>query len=261
MGLKLDRNLDPVDPDLKDTIGQLNEPGPVLLLGAPGVGKGTQADKLATLWGVPKISTGDILRANVARGTTLGRHASRIMKSGGLVPDQIMIEMVADRVGFSDTATGFILDGFPRTVAQAEWLDSHLSAHRSGDMLGIIRLCMDYERIVKRVAYRRVCPVCKTVYNTLLMPPKQINRCDKDNSELEQRSDDRVEVLQTRLDVFRRETEPLIRYYRKHGVIIEVDAGQSPSSVTRDIVSGLTAFRSTSLDRHPYPYLNHPLRA
>jgi len=223
---------------------EIGEPGPVLLVGAPGVGKGTQADNLAKLWGVPKISTGDILRANVANGTALGVQADRIMKLGGLVPDQIMTEMVADRLDLSDTATGFILDGFPRTVRQAQWLDGYLSIQRRGAHLGVISMCMDLEQIVKRVIYRRVCPLCKTVYNAQYIPPKQVGRCDKDGSELEQRSDDSLEVFQTRLDVFKQETEPLIQYYRDHSLFIEVDADKPPTLVTRDIVAGLMGLRT-----------------
>jgi adenylate kinase len=223
--------------------GQIREPGPLLLLGAPGVGKGTQADKLAELWGVPKVSTGEILRANVANGTPLGVEANRIMKLGGLVPDQIMTEMVADRLGLSDTAMGFILDGFPRTVHQAQWLDGHLSFHPNSARLGIINLFMDLERIVDRIVHRRVCPLCKTIYNTQLMPPKRMGSCDKDNAELVQRSDDRLEVYQRRLDVFKRATEPLIQYYRGRSQFIEVDAEKPPSLVTRDIVAGLMNLR------------------
>ena len=229
--------------DFKDGKEQLWDPGPILLLGAPGVGKGTQAEILAKLWGIPKISTGEILRANVAGGTALGLQADEVMQSGGLVSDQVVTAMIANRLALSDTDAGFILDGFPRTVGQAQWLDGYLSAHRYGSMLGIISLRMDYERIIQRVAYRRICPLCKTVYNALLMPPRQIDRCDKDSTELEQRSDDRLEVFQMRLDLFQRENEPLVRYYRRHGVVIEIDAGREPSFITADIVFALTAFR------------------
>lgn len=253
MSPQWERDLDQIDLDLLHAGRQLRDPGPVLLLGAPGVGKGTQAEILAGLWGVPKISTGDILRANVASGTELGLRASKIMKAGGLVPDPVMTEMVSNRLALADTARGFILDGFPRTVGQAQWLDGLLSARRQGAVLGIISMSVDYERIVERVAYRRVCPLCKTTYNTLLVPPKQIGKCDKDNTELEQRNDDRVEVLQKRLEVFRRETEPLVEHYRNHRLVIEVDAGQSPSSVTRDIAVSLAAFRKASLDGSQMP--------
>ena len=219
-------------------------PGPVLLLGAPGVGKGTQAEILAKLWGVPKISTGDILRANVTKGTALGVLASQIMKTGGLVPDQLVTEMVANRLSDSDTETGFILDGFPRTVGQAQWLDEYLGVNRSGAALAVISMCMDYEQILKRVVHRQVCPVCKTVYNTLLMPPIRLGRCDLDDAELIQRNDDSAAVFQTRLEIFKRETEPLFEFYRSRFLFIEVDAGKTPSSVSRDISTSLSRLRN-----------------
>jgi adenylate kinase len=165
------------------------------------------------------------------------------MKLGGLVPDAIMTEMVANRLSLSDTAMGFILDGFPRTVPQAQWLNEYLSDYRKGAVLGIISLYMDFDGIAERVAHRRVCPLCKATYNTRLMPPKRIGRCDKDGAELVRRGDDGVEVFEMRLDVFKHETEPLIHYYRGHSLFIEVDADKSPSLVTRDIVTGLTNYR------------------
>lgn len=223
---------------------QTQRPGPVLLLGAPGVGKGTQAEILAKLWGVPKISTGDILRANVSHGTPLGVQASQIMKAGGLVPDELVNAMVADRLSDPDTEAGFILDGFPRTVGQAEWLDEYLGIHHKGAALAIVSMCMDYEQIVQRVVHRRVCPVCKTVYNTELMPPKQPGKCDLDDAALIQRNDDSEAVFQTRLEVFKRETEPLFEFYRSHFLFIEVDAGKAPSSVTRDISVSLSRLRN-----------------
>lgn len=240
---KLDDCFSALAPMTIHATARIAAPGPVLLLGAPGVGKGTQADKLAELWGVPKISTGEILRANVANGTHLGIKANRIMKLGNLVPDQIITGMVADRLALSDTAMGFILDGFPRTVHQAQWLDEYLSEYRNGAVLRIVNLSMDFEGIVERIVHRRVCPLCKTTYNARLMPPKRAGRCDRDDAELIQRSDDRLEVFETRFEVFKRETEPLIQYYRHRSLFIEVDAEKPPSSVTRDIVAGLTNFR------------------
>ena len=240
---ELDKCFASLAPESNLATSHIHEPGPVLLLGAPGIGKGTQADILAELWDVPKISTGDILRANVASGTPLGIQANRIMKLGGLVPDQIMTAMVADRLCLSDTAMGFILDGFPRTVPQAQWLDKYLSDYRRGAVLGIISMNMDFQRIAERVVHRRVCPRCKTTYNTYLMPPKRMGRCDKDGAELIQRSDDGVEVFEKRLDVFKRETEPLIGYYRSHSLFIEIDADRPPDSITRNIVTSLANFR------------------
>jgi adenylate kinase len=219
---------------------------PVLLLGAPGVGKGTQADCLAHLWKLPKISTGEILRSNVMSGTALGVEADKIMKLGALVPDRIMTEMIASRLGLPDTEIGFILDGFPRTIRQAHWLDRYLSGRGQDARLGIINLRMPPQRIIERVIHRKVCPVCKTVYNTQLLPPKRLGRCDEDGSKLIQRTDDFPEVLQRRLDAFERETEPLIRHYRSYPLFIEVDADRPPSSVTKDIVA---AFVTSSLQR------------
>jgi len=223
---------------------QISRPGPVLLLGAPGVGKGTQADTLATLWGVPKISTGDILRENVANRTELGAQADRVMKLGGLVPDEMMTGMVADRLRAPDTLAGFILDGFPRTVGQAQWLDQHLEVHRADARLAVVSMYMEPRRIVERVVHRRICPLCKTAYNTQSLPPKRLGRCDKDGAELIQRSDDSPEVFAKRLGVFKQETEPLLEYYHGHSLFIEVDAAKSPASVSIEIASGLMNFRA-----------------
>lgn len=218
-------------------------PGPLLLLGAPGVGKGTQADALAKLWDYPKISTGEILRTNVAKGTALGIQASGIMARGNLVPDQLITEMLADRLGLPDTAAGFILDGFPRTVSQAQWLDGYLNIHRGGASLGIVSMCMELTALLERLIDRRVCPRCSTVYNTRLMPPQEEGRCDNDGSELMQRADDRPEVCQRRLTVYARETAPLIQYYKRRSKYIEVDADQPPARVTSEIVAGLSRAR------------------
>jgi adenylate kinase len=217
----------------------IDSPKPVLLLGAPGVGKGTQADVLARLWKLPKISTGEILRANVARRTALGIRAKKIMKAGALVPDEVMTEMIADRLEAGDTARGFILDGFPRTIRQAEWLDAYLHVSQQGAVLEVVSLRMDREQLAKRVIHRRVCPLCKAVYNEELMPPVVAGVCDRDGSTLEQRSDDRLEVFIARLDVFSRETDPLIRFYENHEMFVAVDAGQSSALVTQDIIAGL----------------------
>lgn len=230
-------------PHSNPVFAQADPPGPVLLLGAPGAGKGTQADVLAELWSIPKISTGEILRANVANGTTLGVQAKKVMKAGGLVPDQVIMEMVADRLSLADAARGFILDGFPRTIRQAEWFNEYLTDNQQGKLLAVVNLNIDFERLVARVINRRVCLLCKRVYNEQLMPPQRFGICDKDDSALEQRNDDRFEVFKTRLDIFRRETEPLIQFYRKHDLFLEVGAEESPASVTAEIVSGLVARR------------------
>jgi adenylate kinase len=214
-------------------------PGPIVLLGAPGVGKGTQADTLAKIWGIPKISTGEILRANVANGTALGIQADEIMRRGGLVPDHVITEMVAGRIAASDAAAGFILDGFPRTAMQAQWLDGHLALQRDFAQLTIIYMRMEPLKIIERIIHRRICPCCKTVYNTRLKPPRQPGTCDHDGSALVQRSDDSLEVFEERLDAFKRETEPLIEYYRGHRTIMLVDADRPSPMVTLDIVDSI----------------------
>jgi adenylate kinase len=211
-------------------------PGPIVLFGAPGVGKGTQADSLAKRWGVPKISTGDILRAHVTDKTQLGNQANRVMKRGGLVPDQIVTAMVADRLALADTENGFILDGFPRTIQQAQWLDAYLSVNHPDAPLAVVNLRLDRARLIERLISRRVCLVCKAVYNLQSMPPREAGRCDRDGSPLEQRIDDRFEVCEMRLDIFQRETEPLVRYYQAGSLFIEIDAAQPAVAVTRDIV-------------------------
>lgn len=223
----------------EDEVLLARAPGPVVLLGAPGVGKGTQADSLAKVWRIPAISTGEILRANVTNGTALGVQADEIMRRGGLVPDHVITEMVAGRLAISDAVSGFILDGFPRTANQAQWLDGHLGAHHNLDPLTIIYLHMEPHKIIERVIHRRICPCCKTVYNTRLKPPKRIGRCDRDGSALVQRSDDSIEVFQERHDAFKRQTEPLIEHYRDHRMFMIVDADRPAPNVTKYIVESI----------------------
>lgn len=235
--------LRPLSEKPKNAPMQMRKPGPMLLLGPPGVGKGTQGNNLAKLWGVPTISTGQILRANIADGTALGAQATSIMKLGGLVPDHVITEMIADRLGLSDTSSGFILDGFPRTIGQAQWLNDYLSAHRPGGSLAVISMFMDPQRIIERLVHRRVCPRCESVYHAQYFPPKLAGRCDRDGFELETRSDDCLEIVMTRLEVFRRETEPLIHYYRNHALLMEINADRLPEEITSGIVLGLAELR------------------
>lgn len=231
--------LSPGSIESKDPMVRATAPGPVVLLGAPGVGKGTQSDALARIWHVPKISTGEILRANVTNGTPLGVQAEEIMRRGGLVPDHVITEMVARRIAASDAAAGFILDGFPRTAMQARWLDGHLAVHRNFSSLTIINLHMEPQKIIERIIHRRICPCCKAVYNTRLKPPRQKGRCNRDGSVLVQRSDDSIEVFQERLDTFKRETEPLIEHYRSHRMFMTIDADRPALRVTKDIVESI----------------------
>ncbi len=178
--------------------------GPVILLGPPAAGKGTQAKLIADTFGIPQISTGDILRCNVAQGTELGKKAQAIMGRGDLVPDELVCDMVAERLLQADCATGFILDGFPRTVRQAEWLDAYLEkmrAGKQGDRVAqqacaapvVIRLIVDYNILLQRVTGRRSCPTCGRIYNVYFQPPKVQGICDVEGSPLTARPDDAEE--------------------------------------------------------------------
>ena len=236
---RVEENLGQCDLEPRGVSVCATAPGPVVLFGAPGVGKGTQADALTEIWCIPKISTGEILRTNVAKRTVLGIQAEETMRRGGLVLDRLITEMVASRLSISDTAAGFILDGFPRTVQQVQWLEEHLATHRNCGPLAIIHLYMEPQKIIARIIHRRVCLHCNAIYNTDLKPPKQNGRCDKDGSALVQRGDDRIEVLRERLDLYKRETEPLIERYRSRRSFMTVDADRPALNVTKDIVNGI----------------------
>jgi adenylate kinase len=222
--------------------GRKTTPGPILLLGAPGVGKGTQAKELVKLWGIPQISTGDLLRANVAQGTSLGRVAKEIMGRGELVPDSLVDEMVAARLAQPDTANGYILDGFPRTLGQAGWLDGRLAAQpkaQGGTGLPVIAVSIqvDYNQLLRRITGRRNCPVCQTIYNVYVHPPKQVGICDIEGAALVQRADDTEEVFKGRMRAYEALTAPVIEHYRALGRFAEVD-GDRPSPV---IAAGIVA--------------------
>ena len=190
----------------------------LVLLGPPGSGKGTQGAKLAEALGVPRISTGDILRRNVAQGTELGKKAKAYMESGKLVPDDLVIAMTRERLQEPDARRGFILDGFPRTIAQAE----ALAALTPLD--AVVNLFLEPEELVKRSAGRRVCPKCESVYHIATSPPKKPGICDKCGTPLVTRPDDREEVVRTRIDTYERQTAPLVRYYKERGLLREVYA-------------------------------------
>jgi adenylate kinase len=212
--------------------------GPIILLGPPAAGKGTQAKLMAATYGIPQISTGDILRANVGQGTELGKKAKVIMDSGGLVPDELVEDMVADRLLQADCCRGYILDGFPRTVPQAEWLDAHLEkmrAGKKGDAAGqkacaapvVIRLLVDYNVLRQRVTGRRSCPTCGRIYNVYFQPPKVQGICDVDSTAVVIRRDDEDSVFVERMKNYDQQTLPLVDYYRAKGRLIEVD-GELP---------------------------------
>jgi adenylate kinase len=219
-------------------------PGPILLLGAPGVGKGTQAKELVKLWGIPQISTGDLLRYNVENGTEMGKLADPIMKLGGLVPDSMVKDMVAARLTKPDTSRGFILDGFPRTLGQATWVDETLAQKPGALPVVAVRIQVDYTQLLRRITGRRNCPVCGTIYNIYLQPPKIEGVCDLEGAALEQRSDDTEECFAGRLRTYETLTAPVIDHYRALGRFSEVNGDQPVANVAAGIVSSVEKLRA-----------------
>lgn len=213
--------------------------GPIILLGPPGAGKGTQAKQIVERYGIPQISTGDLLRENVKLGTELGKKAKAVMDAGKLVSDELVCDMVAERVARPDCARGYILDGFPRTVGQAQWLDGFLSARGSKLPLRVIKITINYDQLFKRLTGRRTCPVCGTIYNMYFNPPKMDEICDKEGAKLISRKDDSEEAIGTRLKAYESETLPLTDYYRQRGVLTEINGDVPPEKVTKDLLSVL----------------------
>ncbi|MCE5393421.1 MAG: adenylate kinase [Acidithiobacillus sp.] len=207
--------------------------GHVILLGAPGVGKGTQAKLLAEDTGLPHLSTGDMLRASVSSGTEMGRLAKAVMESGALVSDEVILGIVAERLRAEDAQNGVIFDGFPRTVKQAEGLDSLLRDLHGVGIAKVIRISLDADEIVRRLSGRRVCRACGAIYHVLYHPPRQEGICDLCGGQLEQRPDDQPSVIRHRLAVYEAETSPLVDYYRHLPGYAEVD-GQGETEQVRE---------------------------
>lgn len=217
-------------------------PGPVLLLGAPGVGKGTQAQRLMAEFGIPQISTGDLLREHRRNHTALGLLADDLMSQGKLVPDDLVNQMVAARLTEPDTEHGYILDGFPRTLNQAEWLDRQLVAY----LLPVvaINIVVDEKVLLERITGRLTCPVCQSIYNIYSKPPKVDAICDLEGAKLMQRADDNVEVFQERMRSFEQKTSAVIEYYREHGNrFAEVNGDRPVDEVTQSIRATLLRLR------------------
>jgi adenylate kinase len=223
--------------------GQKTAPGPILLLGAPGVGKGTQAKELIKVWGVPQISTGDLLRGNVAQGTELGKTAKAIMSRGELVPDTLVNEMVAVRLTQPDAANGYILDGFPRTLVQANWLDGRLAAQSGLLPVVAVSIKVDYNQLLRRITGRRNCPVCQTIYNLYGKPPAKEGYCDVDGAALVQRADDTEKVFEERMRAYEALTAPVVEHYRAAGRFAEVDGDRPILEIAAGIVAAVAGLR------------------
>lgn len=204
------------------------------MLGAPGAGKGTQAKMIAAGYGLPHVSTGDIFRANVKGGTPLGMEAKAYMDKGELVPDELTVRILLDRVAQDDCKNGYVLDGFPRTIPQAEVLDAELS--KMGEQIDFaIDVEVPDENIVKRMSGRRACVNCGATYHIVHIPPKKEGICDACGSELILRDDDKEETVKNRLAIYHQQTQPLIDFYSKKGVLKEVDGTKDSAAVYEDI--------------------------
>ena len=215
------------------------EVGPIILLGPPGSGKGTQAKQIVERYGIPQVSTGDLLRDNVARDTELGRKAKAVMERGELVPDDLVFGMVAARLAKLDCARGFILDGFPRNVAQAEWLDKFLKAELfdKGKMHTppvVVDIVVGYNELLRRLTGRRSCPTCGRIYNIHFQPPRVADTCDVDGTKLVLRKDDAEEVIAERLKTYERQTLPLTDYYRRQGRLRQLDGARPVEQVAAE---------------------------
>jgi adenylate kinase len=210
----------------------------LVLLGPPGAGKGTQAKQIAATLAVPHLSTGDMFRDHAARGTELGKKAAQIMQTGQLVPDEIVNGMVEERLRCADCAHGFLLDGYPRTVAQAGALDGTLNELFACQPV-VINLRVEYNELIQRLTGRRSCPQCGAIYNVYLKLPARQGVCDADGVALIQRADDQEEVVRGRISAYDTLTLPLVDYYRKRGGFHEVDGGQKPEAITQQIAGVL----------------------
>ncbi len=216
----------------------------LVFLGAPGVGKGTQADRIAAQYGIVKISTGDLLREAVRNQTELGRQAKQYMDEGELVPDTVVIGLVRDKLADGSCAKGFILDGFPRTVRQAEELDTVL-ASRGIALDRVVNFDVSREEVVKRLSGRRSCPKCQAVFHVDFSPPQKDGLCDRCGEPLVQRSDDRPETIEARLKVYEEQTKPLIEYYAAQGLLSKLDGAGPVDEVNQRLNRLLVSFTGT----------------
>lgn len=210
----------------------------LVLLGPPGVGKGTQASAIVNKYKIPHISTGDILRSNIKEETSLGLEAKSYMDKGHLVPDELVVSIVKDRIAKDDCKNGFLLDGFPRTLSQADALDEELKGMNI-ELDKVINLDADKQILVERVTGRRICKECGTSYHIKFNPPKEAGICDLDGAELLQREDDNEETVSTRIEVYLEQTKPLIDYYERKGILLNIDGTLSIEDIFNKIVESL----------------------
>jgi adenylate kinase len=220
----------------------------LVLVGPPGAGKGTQAQFIAEHVSVPKISTGDIFRANVSEGTPLGLQAKAFMDRGDLVPDDVTIDMVRHRLQQPDALKGFLLDGFPRTVPQAQTLDDILRETAETKLDVVLELVVDDDEVIRRLSGRRTCRACNRIWHVDFDPPKVADVCDLDRGELYQRDDDKAETIANRLEVYAESTAPLVAYYADRGVLIGIDATGPVDDVTQRAIDALRPLHSGGLD-------------
>ena len=219
----------------------------VVLLGAPGAGKGTQAALLAQHWGVAHIASGDLFRKHLGEGTELGMLAKTYMDKGELVPDDVTIRMVLERMSEPDAANGYVLDGFPRTLEQASALDAALS-EKGQEIASAPLIEVDIEELIRRLAGRWICRACQAPYHEMSNPPKDAGRCDACQGELYQRDDDKPEVVRVRLTTYERQTAPLIEYYDAQGKLTRINGQREVGQVTEDIKAAVDAVGTTSRD-------------
>ena len=210
----------------------------IVLMGPPGAGKGTQAEVMARKLFVPHISTGDIFRANIKAGTELGQLANQYISKGDLVPDEVTMGMIKDRLAEEDCANGFILDGLPRTIVQADALAAVL-AEQGKKLDKVVNIDVPIEKLIERLSGRRVCRNCSQTYHLQNNPPTEAGRCDECGGELYQRADDSEETIKNRLDVYLAQSSPLIEYYEAKGLLLSIDGDQSINNVLADVGRGL----------------------
>jgi adenylate kinase len=207
----------------------------LIFLGAPGAGKGTQAREVSKEFDIPQISTGDMLRDAVKQGTALGLEAKKRMEAGELVPDEVVCGIVEERVAQPDCARGFILDGFPRTLAQAQFVDAMLERKGRGNPLAV-NIRVDEDVLLKRLTGRRTCSACGEIYNVYFNPPKKEGVCDKEGGKLLQRADDNEATIRQRLVAYNNQTSPLIDYYRKKNLLHEVNGNLEPDQISKNLI-------------------------